>query len=44
MMFSKVFCFFLGHWWSDWLMGLRRCWACDKSQTFDEFLKIIKGR
>jgi len=39
MILWRIFCFFFGHCWSDWLMGRRRCWACGKVQTFDEFLR-----
>lgn len=38
-----IICFFLDHWWSEWLMGYRKCWACGKIQTFNEFLGKKKG-
>jgi len=33
-LFIKTMCFFLGHWWSDWLMGERWCWACWTREKF----------
>jgi len=39
---SPIICFFLDHWWSDWLLGYRRCFACGKIQKFDDFIKSMK--
>lgn len=38
----RFFCFLFGHWWSDWLVGFRRCWSCDKVQRFSDFKILSK--
>jgi len=42
--FWRIFCFFLGHCWSDWLMGMRVCWMCSKVQTFNEFKEFFESQ